>query len=357
MDIIKGMGIFLMVAGHCGAPFTHFIYLFHMAIFFIASGYCYSKKKAISNSSFIAFVKRKFRTLWFPFVLWMMIFSLAHNFFIRINIYTDNPQILDYVQGKFIATTPYWTSYDVIRNILKSFIFHGGAQVGGAMWFLGTLMQIAICYCFVDTMIRKFVPEEKKVILYQGIIALLLLLAGFSCYLFGKSLGGLDKALSFYSLFYLGYVCKMYHFSDAQRSAKTHILILTGCFMILLIMNELGSIELGANQYVNPLYLLVASGAGWQFLYEIAEIFKRIYTLKDAFVTLGQNTLAILILHFLSFKIVACIGVLITGKPLFLIAAFPVLPLGSGWWLAYLAVGLMIPLQLNLWRKRINNLA
>lgn len=33
IDIIKGIGIILMVGGHCGMPFTHFIYLFHMAIF------------------------------------------------------------------------------------------------------------------------------------------------------------------------------------------------------------------------------------------------------------------------------------------------------------------------------------
>lgn len=32
IDIIKGIGIILMVGGHCGMPFTHFIYLFHMKL-------------------------------------------------------------------------------------------------------------------------------------------------------------------------------------------------------------------------------------------------------------------------------------------------------------------------------------
>ena len=31
IDIIKGIGIFLMVSGHGGAPYTHFIYLFHIS--------------------------------------------------------------------------------------------------------------------------------------------------------------------------------------------------------------------------------------------------------------------------------------------------------------------------------------
>lgn len=44
IDIIKGLGISFMVAGHCGSPITKFITLFHMAIFFVASGYCYKEK-------------------------------------------------------------------------------------------------------------------------------------------------------------------------------------------------------------------------------------------------------------------------------------------------------------------------
>lgn len=35
IDVIKGYGICLMVCGHSGAPFTDWIYLFHMALFFI----------------------------------------------------------------------------------------------------------------------------------------------------------------------------------------------------------------------------------------------------------------------------------------------------------------------------------
>lgn len=42
IDVIKGYGICLMVCGHSGAPFTNWIYLFHMALFFIASGYLWN---------------------------------------------------------------------------------------------------------------------------------------------------------------------------------------------------------------------------------------------------------------------------------------------------------------------------
>lgn len=48
IDIIKGLTISLMVLGHTGFKFHHFIYLFHMAIFFIVAAYCYNV--AYSNS-------------------------------------------------------------------------------------------------------------------------------------------------------------------------------------------------------------------------------------------------------------------------------------------------------------------
>ena len=46
IDVIKGYGICLMVCGHSGAPFTDWIYLFHMALFFIASGYLWNERNA-----------------------------------------------------------------------------------------------------------------------------------------------------------------------------------------------------------------------------------------------------------------------------------------------------------------------
>ena len=63
IDIIKGIGIILMVGGHCGMPFTHFIYLFHMAIFFMASGYCFNASNSETMQDVLSFVKRKFKGL------------------------------------------------------------------------------------------------------------------------------------------------------------------------------------------------------------------------------------------------------------------------------------------------------
>ena len=59
IDIIKGVGIILMVGDHCGMLFIHFIYLFHMAIFFMDSGYCFRSSNSDSVQSTLKFVGRK----------------------------------------------------------------------------------------------------------------------------------------------------------------------------------------------------------------------------------------------------------------------------------------------------------
>ena len=39
LDAMRGIGIVLMVVGHSGFAGTAYIYLFHMALFFMLSGY------------------------------------------------------------------------------------------------------------------------------------------------------------------------------------------------------------------------------------------------------------------------------------------------------------------------------
>ena len=79
---------------------------------------------------------------------------------------------------------------------------------------------------------------------------------------------------------------------------------------------------------------------------------QKIEYVKRIFVCIGQNTLAVVILHFLCFKLVSYIGVLINKQQLFLVAAFPVLYCGGVWWIAYLLSGLVIPVFLSIvWKK------
>jgi fucose 4-O-acetylase-like acetyltransferase len=204
IDIIKGIGIFCMVAGHSGSPITKFIYLFHMAIFFIASGYCYKTENSNSSILVFGFIKKKFLSLWFPYVLWTAIYSFLHNFFININVYTDNPLLLEYVSGTYISTTEYWNIFDILKNIFKGLLLRGGTQMGGAFWFIATLMELSIAYCVIDFIIKKLL-EKNDTFKIQLIISIIFLCLGYGCYTINHSFFGIDKVLSYYILFHGGY--------------------------------------------------------------------------------------------------------------------------------------------------------
>ena len=68
-DAIKGIAILLMVVGHSGCPYylRNFIYLFHMGLFYYASGH-FLKVKGIEG--FLPFLKKKIKGLYWPFVKW-----------------------------------------------------------------------------------------------------------------------------------------------------------------------------------------------------------------------------------------------------------------------------------------------
>lgn len=268
-------------------------------------------------------------------------------------MYTDNPLLLEYVSGTYIKTTDYWSVMDMIKNIIKAMLLHGGTQMEGAFWFLATLMEISIGYCIVDLILNYiFKKNSEKVFAAQWVFSIIFLGLGFVCYLTEHSFVGMDKVFSFYILFHSGYTVKKYGWSSKERTIAVHITILFATFVILMVFNNIGSIALDLNSYENPIYFLVASFAGWQFLYEIAYFIQKITFVKNLLVCIGQNTLAVVILHFLCFKIVSYIGVMINHQPLFLVAAFPVLYKDGAWWIAYSSVGLFIPVGLSLlWKK------
>ena len=44
IDVCRGIGIWLVILGHCNPPFNKYIYSFHMPLFFILSGYLFKKR-------------------------------------------------------------------------------------------------------------------------------------------------------------------------------------------------------------------------------------------------------------------------------------------------------------------------
>lgn len=347
IDLIKGLCIFLMVAGHAQIPCKSFIYLFHMAVFFIASGYLYNSEKSTGSIKAVGnFIFRKFKSLWFPFVIWTSIFTLCNNLFINLNIYTDNPLLLKYINGPYIHTTEYLGVSQIIKKIFKAFFLLNSTQAGGAFWFISTLMKLLILYCIIDFLVRKIF--KKIDLLVQSAISIIFLCVGYYCSLNNIKFCGFEKVCSYYCLITIGRLIRKYQLSIklSQKSIQNFVCLLVS-FALLIILENFGSIALDRNSYVNPVFFIATSFIGWEFCFTLATLIKKVGVLTKIIAYWGKNTMPIIILHFLSFKIVSLIGILIQGKPLFTMAAFPVLYTDGLWWIPYTVAGMTIPLLLN----------
>lgn len=356
IDILKGTGIVLMVAGHSGVPFTNFVYLFHMAIFFIASGYCYNNRKSENLQSVWKNCFGKMKSLWLPYMFWMMLFSLVHNFFVTINVYTNDERLYEYSQGEYVSTIPYWGRNEIMVNIKNALVLRGESQIGGALWFVAVLLEISIVYCIIDFVIRKCM-KGTLVWIAQGVLAICLLLVGYYCHKTGMTILGLSKMCSYYCLFYIGNLIKSLNLYEKKRNGIIHVGVFVVCFCILIISTHYGSIALASNSYVNPIFLLIVSFSGWQWIYELSWMIKKLQYTSSVMICFGQNTLMIVILHFLCFKLVNYIGAMFNQWPLCSVAAFPTLFKGGVWWIAYTVTGVIIPVGISLiWKKIISEL-
>ncbi|MBP3817620.1 MAG: acyltransferase family protein [Butyrivibrio sp.] len=343
IDILKALGIIFMVYGHISTPQMHFIYLFHMAIFFIASGYLFKNSYSDDWSGVKSFIKRKIKTLYWPYVFWMCTFTLFHNLFIDINVYTNNEQFLQKVSGPYAKLTEYLSSMEILKGILKNFLMMGNEQMGNALWFLNTLFLLCVLYCVLEFYCKKLPFFESEI--YQGLVSIVLLIIGYMCYLHGVSAWGGARAFSCYCLFYLGAVIKRY--GIMMYMCKCPMLFVAFAFASLLLINPFYDIELARNQYTNPVVLIIASTLGWIVVYGIAAQIEKKNMFARILCIIGKNTMPIIILHFLAMKLVTGVGLLIFNEPVYCLAAFTTYYQGYGWWIAYTIIGVGAPLLLN----------
>ena len=351
IDILKGLGIISVVAGHCtlsrlDSPFINFFYLFHVAIFFIASGYCYNPAKTETAEAFKKSISNTFKKLWTRYVLWTILFLALHNVFVYTNIYTNNPEFIQMVSGDHINTTNFLSLAIIISRMFKSLVFLSGTQLTGALWFLATLMEIIILYQTIAFILKKFFSKQK-VFLIQSVLSVLFLGLGYYFAINNIFLEGYARILSFYILLHGGYVLKNYSLTEKERSKVAHFAIWAISLAILIICNQLGQIELSCNAYENPLFFIIASFTGWEFLYETATFIKRFNLISRTIKLINKNAITILALHFLSFKIVTGLVLHINDLPSFMLASYPVLYDDRFWWLPYTIVGIAVPLIAN----------
>lgn len=336
IDTLKGWGICLMVCGHSGAPLTHFIYLFHMALFFIASGYLW-KEKVDSSSGLVNYVLKKLKTLYIPFVLINGFYTISSNLFLKLGIYSNK-------NGGGILAVDYLSTQDVVKKLIQNIFFSGGSQLGGATWFLRSLFFVTIFNEIFHLLLRKIKKENYYLILSLtfSIIGIILYQMQISLVVNVLSIVGLQSFFMAYFAYLLGIILKKL---DIMKKIVHHKKsVFTMSVFILLILNNLGSIEMNVGKDTNVIYYLIVSLAGWNIIYIVSSL-KNSLNYKLSYI--GKKSIWILGLHFLCFKLISLLYIFITNKPIILLAHYPVIKDIHYLWILYTVIGIAIPLLIE----------
>lgn len=183
IDVVKGIGIILMIIGHIISNIgiaNLIIHSFHMPIFFIVSGYLYKKSDELKIGNQI---RRKSFTLLIPY-LTIAIFHLL--VFLLINWDAGIDVIKSRAWAAFFANTSNEMPYT------------------GVIWFLSCLFAVDISFL----LLKRFIKNEK--ILF--VVCLCISLFGtywpkiFNFRLFWA----LDTAMTALGFYYIGYVMGKY---------------------------------------------------------------------------------------------------------------------------------------------------
>lgn len=328
LDIVRAIGIIAIVVGHSGSPITHFVYLFHIAVFIIVSGYFWKNENSQNISNLKSTLFNKIKKLYIPYIILNIIAVLLNNFLIDIKFYSfDNHY--------------YFSLIDIFTNIIKILLFNGVTELFGATWFLRLLFVIIVMYSIIDYILQKKFIKQREII--HGVISVVLLILGYFFSIKGIDFKIIDNS-SFmcYYLFYFGNMMKNKNINLEDKKIYMCLII---SFIMLLILNLFGSIEISKNQYTGLTYFVLVSMCGWYFVYGLAHLIMQNKVINKIFQYIGKNTMSIFILHLAVFKlfnyIIICIFNLENTEYIYILLT------GNYWWILYTVIGIVIPLLLN----------
>lgn len=328
-DYTRGVGMLLVVLGHTNFVGTSWIYLFHIPLFFIVSG-------ALFSVSFPLYTKisNKFKRLYLPNLKYGLIFLLLHNLFTVLHIYPEEAS---------------YTISDYFRGLIK-IIFGGNEKLGGAMWFLRALFISYLLYvcCFILCKDKRLLIGSKKAIYL------------FLSYSIISSCGWLFINFSqIYPIRIITIPCIIFPFivlgkwiqkNDLHKlcTKKNSYFLVVFSAGVLCLMSPYISVDLAYLKLPNPILYYSLGCIGFIFVLGSYGILQN--TKIDKWIIyIGRHSIPILALHFLSFKLVTYVYILLTNSNMSLLSKHPIPALSDNIFLPmiYTIIGIGLPLLLN----------
>lgn len=274
IDVIKGIGIILVVLGHTQRPeiVLKFIQSFHMPLFFIIAGFLYKRDKYISKFSML--IKTKFNSYIKPYIIIAIFCYIIYAIIIcgiKIGFGSEEyiNRLIRYLIGLIYSRgTWYWMPQC------------------SPIWFLTAI--------FVSNIIFYFILENKT-LLKQLILLTFLLIISFilSKINFIKLPWNIDSAFLGTVFMYLGYLMKRF---ELHKRLKWVGLIIFPLGIFAVLSNNINYVSMNSIIYGNFLFMLLGS-----MLLSVCIFIFTYYLLPECRLIewFGKNTIPILGFNFL----------------------------------------------------------
>lgn len=347
IDILKGIGIILVVLSHAECPFGGWYGAWFVQLFFIAAGYTYNSSKIYTRGGVKNYIIKRIKRLFLPWVIVGIIFTFFNNTFIKMNILTNDIRFLDAVDGNSYGLDKVYSLTDIFQKITKIIFFQSAPKISGAMWFLAVLFFTDIGYSIIDYICKRFIKMYYAAVI--NVIMLLIYIVGVYVTvnnIVDNSGYRLNIVLLSIFLFHIGQKIKIYELQYKEFNPIFTI------FMALFVIYIFKILKVESVRYVRGeigggVQFFLWSMSGWSLVYGVSQIIAEGESfIANVLIYIGKHTLPIVILHQISFKIVTCIQIKIYVEPEYMLAAFPVLHSENGWWLIYCIIGICVPLFL-----------
>lgn len=285
-NIVKGIGIVLVVVGHTCWDFTRFIYLFHLPLFFFVSGYLYDENKYGDNPYLN--IANKIKSSWIKYILLYWGLILLHNLF--------------FVNNMLEIETHYYSKTEIVSKMAEAMFGMGAELMGGTLWFVPVLVIASCILGFIVTFSRRVYDVVK--IIWIKIIVQAFLVGGVTLvgYIIESKYIDLPAHIQIawvvMPFLWVGYLLRNY---NIQILKFLNIIVAVLFFGIVYVANKHFFLDL-VFQMVYPYMHIVAFMGIYVCLY-LAKILQKIKVINLIFETFGKGSFWIMFAHFPMYKI------------------------------------------------------
>lgn len=321
----KAICIMLMVVGHSGCPeyIRNMIYLFHVPLFFVCSGYFFKYPSDLRN--LLNIIYKRIKGLWFPFVKWSLLFLVFNNIFVYLGVLGCNSD------NCMLSFT------DMLHAGLRILMMSDAPQLVAGFWFLRVLF-ISIIVTAVITYIKRLNP------------VLLVILASFLsiAFQFIDVLPHLSHSLSIILMGIEFHALGLWYKENEDIIPLSFGTLLLFFFLLIVTPFFFRAEMINFDRFTITPFIVFASVLSVLYMSSLKFIYVSKWIsdkVSNLLIFVSNNTLEILALHFLCFKLVSFIIILYNDLPLSYLYYFPTIPYISGmWWILYSFTGIFLPL-------------